>query len=248
MAARPPRLAGHDGRVPGEEQEERQRGDQPQDHDAGQDPADQEAREMPWGIRSSYARRRAAAAGRGNSAAGPAAGPGQGACACLRRPRPGGEDALGARVHRVAHAVAEQVEGDRRDDQRQRREDQVPPGLLVVGLGASARMLPQLAAGGCTPRPRKSSVASNTIAAGMFSVASTSTGASRLGRMSMNMIRHGPEPERPGRLDVLLLLQRQRLAADHPGDAGPGEERDDPDDDRAGSGRTPTASDRASTM
>ena len=37
-------------------------------------------------------------------------------------------------------------------------------------------------------------MASKTIAAGMFSVASTSTGAIRLGRMSMNMIRHGPEP------------------------------------------------------
>ncbi len=55
-------------------------------------------------------------------------------------------------------------------------------------------MLPQLAAGAGMPMPRKDSVASNTIAVGMYSVASTSTGPSRLGRMSMNMIRHGPAP------------------------------------------------------
>ena len=41
-------------------------------------------------------------------------------------------------------------------------------------------------------------------------------------------MRNGPAPERPGRLDVLLLLDRQGLATDDPGDAGPGEERDHP--------------------
>ena len=37
-------------------------------------------------------------------------------------------------------------------------------------------------------------MASNTIAVGMASVASTSTGAIRLGRMSRTMIRHGLAP------------------------------------------------------
>ncbi len=32
----------------------------------------------------------------------------------------------------------------------------------------------------------------------------------------MNMIRHGPAPERAGRLDVLLLPDGQHLAADDP--------------------------------
>src|SRR5579863_6953373 len=55
-------------------------------------------------------------------------------------------------------------------------------------------MLPQLAVGGWMPRPRNDSVASNTTAAGIYKVASTRTGASRFGRMSMNMMRNGPAP------------------------------------------------------
>ena len=38
-----------------------------------------------------------------------------------------GEDALGPRVQRVPDPVPEQVEGQRRDDQRGGREDQEPP-------------------------------------------------------------------------------------------------------------------------
>ena len=89
---------------------------------------------------------------------------------------------------------------------------------------------PSSRCGGCTPTPRYDSVASNTIAVGMASVASTSTGAIRLGRMSRTMIRHRAGPDRAGRLDVLLLLDRQRLPAHHPGDGRPGEERDHDDD------------------
>src|SRR5215472_10564610 len=55
-------------------------------------------------------------------------------------------------------------------------------------------MLPQLGAGGGMPMPRKDSVASKLTAVGMYRVASTRTGPSRLGMMSMNMIRHGPAP------------------------------------------------------
>src|SRR5229473_1555537 len=55
-------------------------------------------------------------------------------------------------------------------------------------------MLPQLGAGGGMPMPRKDSVASKATAVGMYRVASTSTGPSRLGMMSMNMIRQGPAP------------------------------------------------------
>src|SRR5260370_35974601 len=55
-------------------------------------------------------------------------------------------------------------------------------------------MFPQLAVGGWTPRPRKDEVASKVIADGMASVARTSTGPARLGRISENMIRQGPAP------------------------------------------------------
>src|SRR5271167_5016823 len=55
-------------------------------------------------------------------------------------------------------------------------------------------MSPQLGVGGWMPRPRKERVASKTMAVGMYSVASTSTGASRFGRMSTNMMRNGPAP------------------------------------------------------
>ncbi len=55
-------------------------------------------------------------------------------------------------------------------------------------------MLPQLGAGSGIPMPRKDSVASKVTAAGMYSVASTSTGPSRFGRMSRNMIRPAPAP------------------------------------------------------
>src|SRR5215469_14116219 len=47
---------------------------------------------------------------------------------------PGREDALGPRVERVPHSVAEQVERKCRDQQRSCREHQVPPGDLVVRL------------------------------------------------------------------------------------------------------------------
>ena len=49
-------------------------------------------------------------------------------------------------------------------------------------------------AGGGMPMPRKDRVASNVTAVGMYRVARTRTGPSKLGRMSMNMIRHGPAP------------------------------------------------------
>src|SRR6478609_1291945 len=55
-------------------------------------------------------------------------------------------------------------------------------------------MLPQLGVGSGMPMPRNDRVASKITAVGMYSVASTSTGPMRLGRMSMNMIRHGPAP------------------------------------------------------
>src|SRR5260370_2707122 len=55
-------------------------------------------------------------------------------------------------------------------------------------------MFPQLGVGGGMPRARKDKVASNTTAVGMYNVASTRTGPSRFGRMSMNMIRQGPAP------------------------------------------------------
>src|ERR1700728_3024000 len=41
------------------------------------------------------------------------------------------EDPFGAGVHRVPDTVAEQVEGERGDEQRRGREHDVPPGHLV---------------------------------------------------------------------------------------------------------------------
>src|SRR3984957_1864094 len=61
-------------------------------------------------------------------------------------------------------------------------------------LDASEIIWPQSAVGGWTPTPRNESVASPTIVAGISSVLYTMSGASRFGRMSTNMIRHGPAP------------------------------------------------------
>ena len=55
-------------------------------------------------------------------------------------------------------------------------------------------MFPHDGVGGATPSPRNESVASKMMAVGMSSVASTMTGATRLGRMSTNMIRRLPAP------------------------------------------------------
>src|SRR5262249_31210516 len=59
---------------------------------------------------------------------------------------------------------------------------------------ASLIIDPQAAVGGGTPTPRDDSDPSATIASGISSVAYTMTGAITFGRMSTNIIRHGPAP------------------------------------------------------
>src|ERR1700750_3369618 len=59
---------------------------------------------------------------------------------------------------------------------------------------ASLIIDPQSAVGGGTPTPRNDSDASATIASGISNVAYTMTWAITFGRMSTNMIRHGPAP------------------------------------------------------
>src|SRR5579863_7035901 len=53
-----------------------------------------------------------------------------------------GEQTLGARVHGVPDAVAEQVERERGEQQESGREDQVPPGGLVERLGLGEQVAP----------------------------------------------------------------------------------------------------------
>ena len=77
------------------------------------------------------------------------------------RRRLGGEEPVGARVERVAHAVAEEVEGQRGDQQRDAGEEQEPPGDVGSSCERSSIIPPQSAVGGGTPSPRKDSVASD---------------------------------------------------------------------------------------
>src|SRR2546426_8516383 len=58
----------------------------------------------------------------------------------------------------------------------------------------SLRMLPHVAYGGRTPRPRNDRPDSVRMAAGMPRVMATSTGAMALGRMWRQMMRKAPAP------------------------------------------------------
>src|SRR5580704_10703313 len=62
--------------------------------------------------------------------------------AALPAPAPARQDSFGARVHRVPDTVAEQVEGERGDEQRGRREHHVPPGHLVEVLRVGQDVAP----------------------------------------------------------------------------------------------------------
>ena len=92
-------------------------------------------------------------------------------------------------------------------------------------------MLPHDVSGGCTPKPRNDSVDSVMIASATPSVAFTMIGPTMFGRMWRTMIRARRRARRAGRLDELLLLQRQHLAAHDPGDVHP-EETGEHEDDR----------------
>jgi hypothetical protein len=74
------------------------------------------------------------------------------------------------------------------------------PGVVEIHQPAcshccpSLMMLPQLASGGRTPKPRKLSAASTRIVLPMSSVALTITGAMQLGSRCRNMMRARPKP------------------------------------------------------
>ena len=84
--------------------------------------------------------------------------------------------------------------------------------------------MPHEMAGGCSPMPRKDSVASTAMKTPRLIVETTITGASALGRMCDRMIRHGLGPERPSRLHVVVRLDLQDAGAHQPRDAGPAED------------------------
>ena len=87
-------------------------------------------------------------------------------------------------------------------------------------------MLPQLSRGGCTPRPRKLSPASARIAVAIQTVAVTRTVPEIPGKMYERHQAVAPSAQRPPRVHVGLLAQRER---GRPGE--PREARDERDAD-----------------
>src|SRR5579859_1044751 len=142
---------------------------------------------------------------------------------------PRGENPLGARIHRVAYPVAEQVEREGGDEQRRCREDHVPPGLLVevlrVGQDVPPARYRRLDAEAQVGERRLEHHGRRDVQGGDHQ--------HRRQQVGQDVEKHDPEgsgAQRSGRLDVFLFLYRQGLATDDPGDGGPGEERDHRDD------------------
>ena len=80
------------------------------------------------------------------------------------------DSAVRPHVERVAEAVAEQVEGERRDDEEEAREEHQPPGDVVVDATPGSEAHPRRPCPAATPRPRYESAASKRIACGISSV------------------------------------------------------------------------------
>ena len=74
-----------------------------------------------------------------------------------------------SRVERVLQAVAEQVEGQHREQQRRPGKTMYHHAVSKISV-ASAIIAPQLALGGWTPTPRNDSAASKRMFGGMISV------------------------------------------------------------------------------
>ena len=74
-------------------------------------------------------------------------------------------------------------------------------------------MLPQVACGGWTPKPRKLRLASVRIASGMPRTAVTIIGAAALGRIWRKMISRDALAERAGRTHVFAFTQGEKLRA-----------------------------------
>src|SRR5262249_52138063 len=155
-------------------------------------------------------------------------------------------DAQGATgIESIPDPVAENVEGQRGEEQRPAGEYQVPPRSVQEDAGCAADHLAPVSGrryhadaqegdGGLAhDRPRNQQGAVDD---------------QRREEVRQDVDEHDPPwsgPQGPGRLDVLSLPDREHLAADETADRGPAEESEHNDDDRqAGLDSEPAPADR----
>ena len=100
----------------------------------------------------------------------------------------------GPRIECVTQAVADEVDGEDGDDDREAREQRPPPVAAGDELRPPERMLPQVGDLGSTPNPRKLTNASAMMLPATSSEATTMIGLKALGRMWRKMIRRSRTP------------------------------------------------------
>ena len=137
-----------------------------------------------------------------------------------------------ARVERVRHRVAHEVEGEHGEQQRETREQHVPPLAWRCWARRPRSSGPSSASAAGRPTPRNDSAASNRIAVGRNVVTNTMIGAARFGSSSLTMIRRFDAPSDRAASTNSFSRKRQHLTADDPGRIGPARERDHGDHDR----------------
>lgn len=97
------------------------------------------------------------------------------------------------RVEHVAQGIADQVEGQRQQQDRRAGNEDQPGRAGEIGLVLEDDVA-QEGVGGCTPMPRKDSVASKSTVVAMPSVAQTIMVEKRCGRICLRMMRGAPAP------------------------------------------------------
>ena len=120
-----------------------------------------------------------------------------------------------ARVERVAQAVADEVDREHGEEDRQPREHGEPPVRARRCAIESVSRLPQLGVGGWMPKPRNDSVLSMRIASATTSVAFTMIGPSAVREHVPHDDPRVRRADRTRGVDELPLAQRQRRAAHH---------------------------------
>ena len=101
-------------------------------------------------------------------------------------------------------------------------------GAVSMKLRVSAIIKPHSAAGGCTPRPKKLSVAPSCRSRTKSLMAKTNAGASTFGRIWRSMVRKCPYPRLLGGQDIFAPPNGHRFAPHDPGieDPAHGADRD----------------------
>ncbi len=108
----------------------------------------------------------------------------------------------GARVDRRIQSTIE-VDADGHERNRGRGPERRRHRRSRCARAFSRTMPPQSASGGCTPRPRKESAATNRKLKQKRRPNSEIIGGSALGRISRRMIHQVPSPRQPRRLDIV---------------------------------------------